>query len=217
MINKRLQVIASMIRKGMVVADIGTDHAFLPIYLVENNISDYVIASDIGEGPLRIAKKNINKYGYEDNIKLVLSDGLNKIDEEVDVVVIAGMGYYTCIHILEEAKDRLDSFKQIMIEINKDVDKLRQYISDHNYTISNEKIVSEKGHDYIIIDMNTNKHDSYNEKEILCGPILMEERSDEYLDFVNRQIQKIDFILEREKDENRIESLNKIKGYWESV
>lgn len=214
MINNRLRTIASMIKKGMVVADIGTDHAFLPIYLVENNICDYVIASDINEGPLKIAKANIKKYGFEKNIKVVLSDGLNNIDEDVDVVVIAGMGFYTCIHILEDAFDRLDKFKSILIEINKDVDKLRKYLSDNGFTIQNEAFVREKGHDYIIVDAIKVKHDPYSLKDIICGPILSKEKSNEYMDYVKRQIAKIDFILDKEKDETRIKELNDLKKIW---
>ena len=217
MINKRLEKIASLINKGMIVADIGTDHAFLPIYLVQNKICDYVIASDINENPLKIAENNIKKYSYEDNIKLVLSDGLENIEENIDVVVIAGMGFYTCKHIIEASKEKLSKCKSILIEINRDVDKLREYISDNNYTINNEAYVKDRKHDYIILDINMNYHDKYNEKEILCGPVLMVNKDEEYLVYVQKQIKKLELIISKEKDNNRIKELNKQKQYWEEV
>ena len=217
MINKRLKKIASLIDKGMIVADIGTDHAFLPIYLVKNKICDHIIASDINENPLKIARENIKSYGYEDNIKIVLSDGLENIEEDIDVCVIAGMGFYTCKHIIESSKDKFAKCKSILIEINRDVDKLREYISDNNYTISNEAFVEDRNHDYIILDINMNYHKKYNEKEILCGPILKKKKDKEYMAYVQKQINKLETIISKTKDKDRIKELNKKKSYWEEI
>ncbi len=217
MINKRLETIAHMIQKCMVAADIGTDHAFLPIYLIENGIAEKVIASDINKAPLDSALKNIKSRQLEDRIELVLSDGLSNINEDCDVIIIAGMGFYTCNHILDEADEKLDNCKQIIIEVNKDVDKLRKYLSDNDFIINNEEFIREKGHDYIIIDAKKGKHHDLNEKEILCGPILMQKKNKDYLEYVKRQIEKIDFIINKETDKDRINKLEIIKKYWQEI
>ena len=89
--NLRLKKIAEMISKGMIVADIGTDHAFLPIMLVQNGISDRVYACDVAEGPLKGARENIAKSGLSDRISTILTDGLHDVPMDTDCVVIAGM------------------------------------------------------------------------------------------------------------------------------
>ena len=92
-LSKRLDMVASFVRQGSIVADIGTDHAYLPVYLISHGISEKAFAADIGRGPLFNAEKTVTEYGLNDKITLVLSDGLKKIDlSAVDTVILAGMG-----------------------------------------------------------------------------------------------------------------------------
>ena len=100
MISQRMIEIAKMVKTGMVVADIGTDHAFLPIYLVQKGISPHVYACDVREGPLAIAARNIASYGFDDRIEIILSDGFEKVPEDAETAVIAGMGFFTAKKIL---------------------------------------------------------------------------------------------------------------------
>lgn len=195
--NIRIEKIADMVKKGMIVADIGTDHALLPILLVSENKTNKVYACDIAKGPLESAKTNIEKYGFTSNITTILSDGLDNVPSDTQVVVIAGMGYLTAKSILENAQDRLSSFAQIITEINRDPQLMREWISNHHYTILDESFVYEKGHGYSIISFNTNTHDAYTNEDIEIGPILKEKKDEEYISFLNEQYDKFTSIIEK--------------------
>ena len=100
MISDRLAAIAYMVEKNKVVFDVGSDHGLLPCFLVESQISNKVYAGDIAQGPLDSAIENINKRGLQDYIIPVLSDGLAKANDDVDVVIISGMGYISSINFI---------------------------------------------------------------------------------------------------------------------
>ena len=104
-IDNRLRVCSEMVNGSGIVCDVGTDHAYLPAYLIENKICDYALASDINDGPLSFAEQTVKKYKFEDRIKLVKSDGLDKIpSENVSDIIIAGMGGETIVSILENVQ-----------------------------------------------------------------------------------------------------------------
>lgn len=195
--NIRIEKIADMVNKGMIVADIGTDHALLPILLVQQGKSNKVYACDIAKGPLESAKANIEKFNLSTHITTILSDGLEHVPSDSEVVVIAGMGYLTAKSILENAQDRLSSFHQIITEINRDPQLMREWISSNNYTITDESFVYEKGHGYSIISFNTNHHESYSELDIEIGPILKEKKDEEYISFLKQQYDKFSFIISK--------------------
>ena len=100
MLSVRLKTIASLVDPHLSVVDIGTDHAYIPIYLVEFNIKNNVLAADISEKVLKSARENIKKHGLEDKIKISLSDGFTNIDETYDIAIISGMGTSTIKEIL---------------------------------------------------------------------------------------------------------------------
>ncbi len=181
MLSKRLLEIAKLVDENKVVYDIGSDHALLPCFLVTNKISQKVYAVDNKIGPLNHAKETIEKYGLEGKVIPLLSDGLNDVKDDGQIIVIAGMGYYTVMDIFK-GKD-LSKHQKIIVQVNKDVDKLRQFISDNNYTILDEVILKEDKF-YQIIVFNTNYHDSYSEKEIAYGPILLKKKDAILLEYL---------------------------------
>ena len=102
-LSKRLTAVAGLVTEGASVADIGTDHGYIPIYLIEQNLSPKVIAMDINKGPLERARIHIAGYGMSDRIETRLSDGLAAVKpKEVEEMIVAGMGGGLVIHILEE-------------------------------------------------------------------------------------------------------------------
>ncbi|MEG1506568.1 MAG: class I SAM-dependent methyltransferase, partial [Bacilli bacterium] len=117
MSKSRIISLACLVDKDSSVLDIGTDHAYLPIYLIKNNICKNVTASDISKNVLEYSKKNIIKYNMEDKIKLVLSDGFSNITDEFDIAVIAGMGFNTIKKILDT--DKLPN--KLIIQCNNDL------------------------------------------------------------------------------------------------
>jgi tRNA (adenine22-N1)-methyltransferase len=190
--NIRLEKIADMVEKGVTAADIGTDHALLPIMLVNGHICKKVYACDVAEGPLQAAHANIHKAGLDDCIPTILSNGLQNVPLDADACVIAGMGCMTAVSILNDAGTRLNELKQIIVEVNRDTIKMREWISEHQYTITDEIYVNDRGHDYIAIAFRPEHHDVYDRKQIVLGPVLAEKREPEYLAYCARQIKKID-------------------------
>lgn len=139
-LDKRLSACADFIDKNSVVADIGTDHAYLPVWLVKNGICSSALACDIGEGPLESAKSHIEKYGLSAQIKTCLSDGLKNVPgENVTTIVIAGMGGETIVGILS-ACDWAKNCNLVLQPMTKDED-LREWLFENGYEIKKEKIV----------------------------------------------------------------------------
>jgi len=192
MLSNRLQTIFNIISDCDVLADIGTDHALLPIELIKEEKVKKVYAADIAIGPLENAKKNIKLNKMEDKIIPILSDGINDIPDDCDTVVVSGLGYHTCVDILQDNFERLYKFKQIVVQINKDSELLRRWISDHHFTIVDEEIVYE-GLYYQVIVFNTNFSDGYSDLEINLGPILMKKNSKLFKEF-------LDFLLLKDKE-----------------
>ena len=139
MISDRLAAIAYMVDKNKVVFDVGSDHGLLPIFLVESGISPKAYAGDNKLGPLETAKKNIESAKLTDKVIPVYADGLPQNINDIDIVTIAGMGYYTIEHILENAD--ISKYQYLIVQTNSDVELLRKYISDHLYTIEDERII----------------------------------------------------------------------------
>ena len=188
MISDRLAAIAYMIDKNKVVFDVGSDHALLPCFLVESNIGPKAYAGDISEGPLKKAKENIEKRNLTDKVIPVLSDGLAKANDDVDVVVIAGMGYHTIKHILDSCD--ITRYQNIIIQSNTDVELVRKYISDHEYTIEDERIVFD-GFYYQIIKFSADMHDKYDDLQIKYGPILLKKRDHIFIDYLKDKHDKL--------------------------
>ncbi|NCB33743.1 MAG: SAM-dependent methyltransferase [Erysipelotrichia bacterium] len=198
----RLKTIAGMIRTGMILADIGTDHARLPIMLVQKEIIFRAYACDIAEGPLKTAEENIQAAHLEKQIKPVLSNGFEHVPDDATAAVLAGMGFYTIRDILEHAYHRLDRLDQIIIQCNTDLHLFRKWISDHGFTILDEVLIQERNHDYAVLSISTMQHPAYTETEIMCGPILMQKGGESYFVYCERRISKIREILSHLKSED---------------
>ena len=181
MLSRRLLEIAKLVDKNKVVYDIGSDHGLLPCFLVTNHISNKVYAVDNKIGPLNHAKETIDKYNLNGKVIPLLSDGLTDVKDDGQIIVIAGMGYYTVMDIFE-GKD-LSKYEKIIVQVNKDVDKLREYISDHNYTIVDEVILREDKF-YQIVVFDTEYHEKYSDIEIAYGPILLQKRGNILLEYL---------------------------------
>ena len=140
-IDNRLNVCADMVSGNGIVCDVGTDHAYLPAYLIENNICDYAIASDINEGPLKFAQQTIIKYHIEDKIRLLKSDGLKNIpSENVSDVVIAGMGGETIAEIISGTQ-WLKSGVNLVLQPMTRAGYLRKWLYKNGFEIAEEKAV----------------------------------------------------------------------------
>lgn len=150
--NSRLLLVAEMLEYADVVADIGTDHALLPVYLIKNNMAKRVLACDIAEGPLSVAKKNIIKAGVADKVLLRLANGLEKVlPLECNAVTIAGMGGETIAEIIDKAKWLKEEKQTLILQPMTSDDKLREYLVLNGFRILKEKAVFSKGRVYTVI------------------------------------------------------------------
>ena len=151
--NLRLNTLAKMVDPGSRVADIGTDHAYLPIELVKNGKIDYAIASDVAEGPLENAKNDIAAAGLTEQIETRLGSGLETVThaDQIDTVVIAGMGGKLMTDILDRAWSKDAQFKTLVLEPNIGEAGVRNWLMMHNYKIISEKLIAEAGHTYELI------------------------------------------------------------------
>ncbi len=141
MLNPRLQACAAYISRGGIVCDVGTDHAQLAVYLIEQGIAKQVIASDIGEGPLAAAERTIQKYGLSKKIQTILSDGLANVPSEgLTDIVIAGMGGETMVHILETCPFSLQNLSLVLQPMTK-ADVLRNWLYNNGFAIEEETCI----------------------------------------------------------------------------
>lgn len=141
-IDKRLEAIASRVRRGCRLADIGTDHAYLPIYLMQRGICERVIAADINESPLAVAAQNINKANLQDKIALRLGSGLSVLaPDEVDDIVIAGMGGELIANLLADAPFIRSSQYRLILQPMSRPEKLREFLLANGFAIENEEII----------------------------------------------------------------------------
>lgn len=147
MVSVRIKTIASFIEEKDTVLDVGCDHCYLGIYLIQNKKCTSVLASDIHEQVVEIAKKNVKKQGLEENITLFLTDGMKGISEYYDTVVIAGMGAHTIVHILERKNSNI---KKLVIQSNNELPYLRKELFRLGYYLQEEKVIYEKKHYYVI-------------------------------------------------------------------
>lgn len=143
-LTPRLAAIANEIKKGETMADIGTDHGFLPVALWEQGICPKVILADVNQGPLDRAKSNAAESHPGVEFDCRLGDGLKVIEAgEVDVIAIAGMGGTLMTEILGEDMEKTWSYKKLILQPRKDIGELRHWIYNHSMSISNEQLVRE--------------------------------------------------------------------------
>lgn len=145
----RLFAISESVPQGAVLADVGTDHGYIPIYLCLNNKIESALAMDLRPGPLKRAEENIVRYGLEDKIKTRLSDGLSELSEgEADTAVIAGMGGLLIAEILEAAPFELSCY---VLQPMTAAAELRQYLEEKGYQICHEVLAKEEEKIYTVM------------------------------------------------------------------
>lgn len=161
MITPRLKTIINHI-DGKIIADIGTDHAYIPIYLIENGLADYIVASDIKEGPVAIARENIKKHNLEDKIEVRHGSGLSVLKNgEADTIIIAGMGGVLISEIIDENIDLAKNAELVLQPMNAQYE-LRKYLLSHGFKITNEDISIEGHKVYNIIIAHKGKSNTFD-------------------------------------------------------
>ena len=215
-LSKRLEKIASYVDCTASIVDIGCDHALLDIYLAKTKSNINIIASDINNNALSNAKKNIKKYGLNNKIKTILSDGLNSIDtSNIDTIIISGMGTHTMVGILQNNLNKLKNIDTIILQSNNDIDFLRKKITKLGYYIEEEALIKEKKIIYTIIKFKKG-YKFYTNKELYFGPILLKENSSLFQEKNKLELSKLEIIypmIPKSHILYRIKTLRKIRMY----
>ena len=151
-LGARLEACASFVRAGRIPADIGTDHAYLPIWLVSSGKHPRAYASDINEEPVRLATANIARYGLTDKIITLIANGLEKIPpDDVDDIIIAGMGGDNTAEIIAAAEWLRAPRYRLILQPMSHTERLREYLYTHGFTILSERPVCEAKRVYTVI------------------------------------------------------------------
>ena len=178
-LSKRMEALAHLVTPGSRLCDVGCDHGYLPIYLVQQIIPS-AIAMDIGEGPLSAAKTHIAEVGLEDKIQTRRSDGLAAASaEEIDTILIAGMGGGIVIHILTEGRRVAQSVKDLILQPQSELKEVRRFLCNEGYEIVDEDMVLEDGKYYPMMKVRyvpetKDRRQSVAEHDFLFGPMLLQ-------------------------------------------
>ena len=176
-LSKRMETVALMVTKGNKIADIGTDHGYVPISLVERGIAKSAIAMDVRKGPLSKATQNIKERNLGEKIETRLSNGLEKLREgEVETVIIAGMGGDLVAKILQEGAFILPSIEELVVQPQSEIYKVRQKLHELNWKIVEEKMLIEEGKYYTVIKAVGGQDHYEKEWEYLYGKQLLESQ-----------------------------------------
>jgi len=207
-LSPRLQAIADYVPKGAVVADIGTDHGYIPVYLVDNKISNKIIATDINKGPLENARVYIEKKGYSKFIETRLGDGLKCLKpNEVDTIIIAGMGGLLIRDILENSKHITETIENFIFQPMVASEDLRRYLYNNGYTIKDEKLAKEGNKIYEVIFVKHGNDSVDRDVFYEIGKKLV-ENNDKYLrEFLGNKIKKIENVLNTLRNNSSYENI----------
>lgn len=217
-LSQRLKAVADYVEKGARLADIGSDHAYLPCHLADRGMIEFAVAGEVVKGPFKNAIKEVSHRGLKNKVAVRLGDGLDviKTSDVIDTVVIAGMGGALIRDILEKGQknNRLTGKETLILQPNVFEETVREFLMINQYKIIDEKILNENDKIYEVIKaVPSDIPVSYSKKELFFGPFLLEEKSDVFIYKWQQQLKTYTFILNQVKqskqpDEQKINRLS---------
>ena len=203
MISKRLELVASFVPQGAVLLDVGSDHAYLPIDLVERGRIKSAIAGEVVEGPYQSAVKNVEAHGLKEKIQVRLANGLAAFEEadQVSVITIAGMGGRLIARILEEGLDKLANVERLILQPNNREDDLRIWLQENGFQIVAESILEEAGKFYEILVVEVGQM-KLSASDVRFGPFLSKEVSPVFVQKWQKEAAKLEFALGQIPEKN---------------
>ena len=203
MISKRLELVASFVPQGAILLDVGSDHAYLPIELIERGQIESAIAGEVVEGPYQSAVKNVEAHGLKEKIQVRLANGLAAFEEadQVSVITIAGMGGRLIARILEEGLDKLANVERLILQPNNREDDLRIWLQENGFQIVAESILEEAGKFYEILVVEAGQM-KLSASDVRFGPFLSKEVSPVFVQKWQKEAAKLEFALGQIPEKN---------------
>lgn len=221
-LSARLACVASLVPAGARVADIGSDHAYLPAALVLDGKIDFAIAGEVVKGPYENAVREIKDHQLEGRVIPRLADGLAAIEpaDKVDIITIAGMGGSLIASILEKDKNKLTGIKRLVLQPNVGESQLREWLMNNYYQIMNEKIIEEDNHIYeIIVAEPSVVPFRYSKYELNFGPFLLENKGPvfrkKWQEYLQREAHVIDQMQKAQQPP--VKKINEINEFLSQV
>lgn len=200
-LSKRLQAVADLVTVRGCVADIGTDHAYIPIYLTEHKKVKKAFAMDVNEGPLIRAEEHVKEAGLKEQIKMRRSDGLEKLSPgEVEAVIIAGMGGGLVMRILTEGQAVAETLQECILQPQSEIAKVREFLLQNGYQIVQEEMVLDEGKYYPmmrVVPSKESEREKWDETQLRYGKLLLEMRHPILEQYLKREEQLKAEILEK--------------------
>lgn len=221
-LSKRLETVASFVPTGAIVADIGSDHAYLPCYLVHKGIAARAVAGEVVKGPYESAVKQVRTEGLTDKITVRMADGLAAVEEEDEItaVTIAGMGGPLIVSILEKHPEALKTVTRLILQPNIHAKAIREWAMANGWAIQDEVILEEDGKIYEVLVLQRGEM-KLNEAQTLLGPKLMETKVPVFIEKWSREIsnwQRVQqAISEAEKTPENQEKYEQLTHYIKMV
>ncbi|MBF0778573.1 tRNA (adenine(22)-N(1))-methyltransferase [Streptococcus cuniculi] len=205
-ISKRLEMVAQFVPQDARLVDVGSDHAYLPLFLVEKGVISYAIAGEVVQGPYQSALQNVADSRYKDRIEVRLANGLAAFGEadQMTTITIAGMGGRLIADILEAGKDKLGQIERLILQPNNREDDVRTWLEAHDFQLIAESILEEHGKFYEILVAEQGKQ-SLTAKEKRFGPHLLKESSPVFQQKWNREVDKLQHALAQIPKEHELE------------
>lgn len=200
-ISKRLKAVAGFVGEGLVLADVGCDHGYIPIYLIQKKQIPKAIAMDVNQGPLLRAASHIQDWGLEAYIETRLSDGVKALEPgEAQSIVIAGMGGPLMEKIILEGEDVFAQAEELILQPQSEIGAFRKFLGEQGYCIEAENMVEEDGKYYPMMKVVHGNMVYSSQAEYYYGKELLRKRHPVLLEFLLREQKKAEEILERIKD-----------------
>lgn len=206
-LSKRLQTIAGLVHCDS-ITDVGTDHAYLPIFLAESGKVHFAIAADVRKGPLLRAEENIKEHHLEDVVETCLSDGLCEIvPGRTKGLVIAGMGGLLICSILKKKPETAASFEEWVLSPQSDIAEVRKLIMEFGRRISDERFVEDGGKFYTVIRAEKGASEPLSDAELAYGPVLLAEKNETLLRYLKKTERHLSVLLENLTEKHTEKSL----------
>ena len=211
-LDNRLMAIADLVRKDKIFADVGTDHAYLPVYLVEKGIIKKAVAADLRVGPLDNARDAVVSYGYTEQIELRLSDGLDNFKEnEVEEIAVAGMGGLLISEFINRTEWLKNENIHLILQPMTHIEELRKTLFDNGFIIDKEVVAKDGDKLYIILSVYYYEgQTAYTDLDLIVGklPYNNDTLSKEYLTKIhNKYMKKLDALKKAEKECTELEKM----------